>query len=92
MTWILNKVVKTFQITILVVLAFLLTGTYIISALHMILLIFLTDFVTLSLSTDNVRYSEKPDSLNITGRINHVGVKQPVSRGQMPLLSKRTYS
>ncbi len=68
-TWILNKVVKTFQITILVVIAFLLTGTYIISALHMILLIFLTDFVTLSLSTDNVRYSEKPDSWNITGLI-----------------------
>ncbi len=68
-TWILNKVVKTFQITILVVLAFLLTGTYIISAFHMILLIFLTDFVTLSLSTDNVRYSEKPDSWNITGLV-----------------------
>jgi H+-transporting ATPase len=68
-TWILNKVIKTFQITILVVIAFLLTGTYIISALHMILLIFLTDFVTLSLSTDNVRYSEKPDNWNITGLI-----------------------
>jgi H+-transporting ATPase len=68
-TWILNKVVKTFQIAVLVVLAFLLTGMYIISALHMILLIFLTDFVTLSLSTDNVRYSEKPDSWNITGLI-----------------------
>jgi H+-transporting ATPase len=68
-TWILNKVIKTFQITVFVVLAFLLTGQYIISALHMILLLFLTDFVTLSISTDNVRYSSKPDTWNITGLV-----------------------
>jgi H+-transporting ATPase len=68
-TWILNKILKTFQITVFVVLAFLLTGEYIISALHMILLLFLTDFVTLSISTDNVRYSELPDSWNITGLV-----------------------
>jgi len=68
-TWILNKVIKTFQITVFVVLAFLLTGQYIISALHMILLLFLTDFVTLSISTDNVRYSRNPDTWNITGLV-----------------------
>jgi len=68
-TWVLNKIIKTFQITVFVVLAFLLTGEYIISALHMILLLFLTDFVTLSISTDNVRYSEQPDSWNITGLV-----------------------
>ncbi len=68
-TWILNKIIKTFQITVFVVLAFLLTGEYIISALHMILLLFLTDFVTLSISTDNVRYSEQPDSWNIIGLV-----------------------
>jgi H+-transporting ATPase len=68
-TWILNKIIKTFQIAVFVVLAFLLTGQYIISALHMILLLFLTDFVTLSISTDNVRYSGKPDTWNITGLV-----------------------
>ena len=68
-TWILNKILKTFQITVFVVLVFLLTGDYIISALHMILLLFLTDFVTLSISTDNVRYSVKPDRWNITGLV-----------------------
>jgi H+-transporting ATPase len=68
-TWVLNKIMKTFQITVFVVLAFLLTGEYIISALHMILLLFLTDFVTLAISTDNVRYSEQPDSWNITGLV-----------------------
>jgi len=68
-TWILNKIIKTFQITVFVVLAFLLTGEYVISALHMILLLFLTDFVTLSISTDNVRYSNQPDSWDITGLV-----------------------
>lgn len=51
------------------VLAFLLTGEYTISALHMILLLFLTDFVTLSISTDNVGYSGKPDTWNIAGLV-----------------------
>jgi len=35
----------------------------------MTLLLFLTDFVTLSISSDNVRYSEHPDSWNITGLV-----------------------
>lgn len=68
-TWILNKILKTFQITVFVVLAFLLTGTYVISALHMILLLFLTDFVTLSISTDRVRHSRKPDTWKIQGLV-----------------------
>ena len=68
-TWILNKVVKTFQIVVFVVLAFLLTGDYIVSIFSMVLLIFLTDFVTLSISTDNVRYSRMPDSWNIRGLV-----------------------
>ena len=68
-TWILNKILKTFQITVFVVMVFLFTGLYVMSALHMILLLFLTDFVTLSISTDNVRYSEKPDTWDITGMV-----------------------
>jgi H+-transporting ATPase len=68
-TWTLNKIVKTFQIAVFVVIAFLFTGQYVISALHMILLLFLTDFVTLSISTDNVRPSPQPDDWNIAGLV-----------------------
>ena len=68
-TWVLNKIIKTFQITVFVVLVFLVTGRYVMSPLHMILLLFLTDFVTLSISTDNVRYSSKPDSWDILGLV-----------------------
>ena len=68
-TWTLNKIIKTFQITVFVILTFVLTGQYIVSALHMILLLFLTDFVTLALSTDHVRFSSRPDTWNITGLV-----------------------
>jgi len=68
-TWILNKIVKTFLIVVFVVLGFILTGEYVVSIFSMVLLLFLTDFVTLSISTDNVRYSPTPDSWNITGLV-----------------------
>ena len=68
-TWILNKIVKTFLIVVFVVLGFILTGEYVVSIFSMLLLLFLTDFVTLSISTDNVRYSPTPDSWNITGLV-----------------------
>jgi H+-transporting ATPase len=68
-TWILNKVVKTFLVVVFVVLGFILTGEYVVSIFSMVLFLFLTDFVTLSISTDNVRYSTKPDSWNIAGLV-----------------------
>jgi H+-transporting ATPase len=68
-TWILNKVVKTFQVVVFVIMAFLLFGNYIVSIFSMVLFLFLTDFVTLSISTDNVRYSRNPDSWNIEGLV-----------------------
>jgi H+-transporting ATPase len=73
-TWVLNKIVKTFQVVVFVIFAFVLTGQYVVSIFSMILFLFLTDFVTLSLSTDNVRYSGKPDSWNITGLVAAVVV------------------
>jgi H+-transporting ATPase len=68
-TWILNKVVKTFQIVLFVVLAFLLTGLFVVDAFQVVLLLFLVDFVTISLATDNVRPSEKPETWNITALV-----------------------
>lgn len=69
LTWIFNKVVKTFQIVVFVVVAFLLTGRFIVSAFDVVLLLFVIDFVTLSISTDNARWSKVPDTWNITGLI-----------------------
>ena len=69
LTWIFNKVVKTFQVVVFVVVAFLLTGQFVISVFGVVLLLFVIDFVTLSLSTDNVRGSKHPDSWEITGLV-----------------------
>ncbi len=66
LTWIFNKIVKTFQVVLFVIVAFLLTGLFVVSAFQVVLLLFLVDFVTISLSTDNVRPSEKPETWNIT--------------------------
>jgi len=65
-TWVLNKIVKTFEIAVFVTLAFLITGYYVLSALDIILFLFLIDFVTISLSTDNERGSKTPERWNVS--------------------------
>lgn len=72
-TWVLNKIVKTFEVAVFVALAFLLTGRYVVSALDIVLLLFAVDFVTISLSTDRVRWSRQPDKWNVTSLVK-VGV------------------
>lgn len=67
LTWIFNKVIKTFQIVVFVVVAFLLTKKFIVSAFDVILLMFVVDFVTLSISTDNARWSKEPDTWDVKG-------------------------
>lgn len=69
LTWIFNKIIKTFQTVVFVSAAFIITGKYIVSAFDIILLLFVVDFVTLSLSTDNVRWSKKPETWNIRGPV-----------------------
>jgi H+-transporting ATPase len=65
-TWTLNKVVKTFEVAVFIALAFLLTGYYTVSALDIVLLLFLVDFVTISLSTDRVTWSRNPERWNVS--------------------------
>jgi len=68
-TWVINKMIRTFKRVVFIVVAFILTGRYVVSTFDMILLLFLSDYVTLSLSTDRVRYSKKPESWDITGLV-----------------------
>ena len=72
-TWTVNKIVKTFEVAVFITLAFLLTGYYVVSALDIVLLLFVVDFVTISLSTDRVRWSRQPEKWNVTGLVK-VGV------------------
>lgn len=72
-TWTLNKIVKTFQVAVFIATAFFLTGYYVVSALDIILMLLFLDFVTISLSTDRVRWSKLPEKWNVTGLVK-VGV------------------
>ena len=67
--WILSKIIRTLQIATFVVLSFLFTGSYVVSAFAIILYFFMTDFVKISLSTDNQRWSKKPNTWNITSLV-----------------------
>lgn len=68
-TWILNKISRTILKTCFVVFAFIIMGKYVISASAMLIMIFMTDFVKISLSTDNVRWSKKPAIWDINGLV-----------------------
>jgi H+-transporting ATPase len=72
-SWTINKIIRTFKRVVFIVLAFILTGRFVVSTFNMILLLFLSDYVTLSISTDRVRYSEKPERWN-TGGLVKLGV------------------
>jgi H+-transporting ATPase len=61
LTYTLNKVVKTFQIAVFLSLGVLLTGSFVITPLLVVLLLFLNDFVTMSVATDRVSFSVHPD-------------------------------
>ena len=61
-TWIQNKIIRTFNIVVFVVTAYLLTGVYVVGAFEVVLLLFLTDFVTISIATDNARPSLRPET------------------------------
>jgi len=65
--WILNKITRSIFKTCFVVIAYLVFGKYVISASAILIIIFMTDFVKVSLATDNVVISKKPASWNING-------------------------
>ncbi len=64
--WIVNKIVKTFEVVVFASLAFIFTGLAVVGAFQIVLLLLMNDFVTISLSTDNVRWSRKPDTWKIS--------------------------
>ena len=66
-TWILNKIARTILKTCFVVIAFLILGKFVMTASAMLIMIFMTDFVKISLSTDNVKWSQNPAKWNING-------------------------
>ena len=64
-TWVINKISRTILKAGLVVLAFVASGRDIISASAILLVTLMTDFMKISLSTDNVRWSRRPEKWDV---------------------------
>ena len=67
LTWIINKISRTILKASFVAIAFVVTGQFVVSAFAMLLLTFMTDFAKISLATDHVRPSKKPETWEIGG-------------------------
>ena len=73
LTWVINKISRTILKAAFVAVAYVVTGKFAVPALAMLLLTFMTDFAKISLATDNVQSSKKPETWNI-GRFITVSV------------------
>jgi len=69
LTWIINKISRTILKAAYVAIAFVVTGRFVVSAFAMLLLVFMTDFAKISLATDHVRPSRRPETWDIGGYI-----------------------
>lgn len=61
LTYTLNKISKTFQVSLFLGLGLLITGSFVTTPRLVLLLLFANDFVTMSLATDRVGFSPSPD-------------------------------
>jgi H+-transporting ATPase len=65
LTYTLNKIIKTIEIALFLTVGVLLTRTFVITPLLIVLLLFTNDFVTMSIATDRVSFSTQPDRWDI---------------------------
>lgn len=66
-TYTLNMLIKKIEIMMLLVIGFLVTRHKPLTPLLMVLFLFLNDFLTMSLSTDRMEYSLRPNRWNTRG-------------------------
>ena len=66
LTWILNRLTRTFQFLGLLAIGFFWLNSNLLTVLDMVILVFASDFLAMSLATDNVTYTKKkPDVWNM---------------------------
>jgi H+-transporting ATPase len=65
LTYTLNKIIKTIEIAVFLSVGVILTGTFVVTPMLVVLLLFTNDFVTMSIATDHVSFSPQPDRWNI---------------------------
>ncbi|GLI53853.1 plasma-membrane proton-efflux P-type ATPase [Thermodesulfovibrio yellowstonii] len=65
LSWVINKVTKVIEFVCLLTIGFLWLHDIVLSLLGMSLLVFANDFVTMTLSTDNVKHTSNPNTWNV---------------------------
>lgn len=70
LTYTLNKIMKTIQVAFFLTLSFFVVRFFVTTPFDVILLIFANDFVTMSIATDNVGFSLKPEKWNVRSLIS----------------------
>jgi len=60
LTYTLNKIVKTVEIAVFLSLGVMLTGTFVVTPLLIVLLLFTNDFVTMAIAADRADASKRP--------------------------------
>ena len=65
LTYTLNKIAKTFQVSLFLGLGLLSAGAFVTTPRLVLLLLFANDFVTMSLATDRVGFSSRPERWQI---------------------------
>ena len=74
LTYTINKIMKTLEIAVFLTIGVIVTHAFVITPLLIVLLLFTNDFVTMSIATDHVAFSQRPDrwdvrTLMLTGSI-----------------------
>lgn len=69
LTYTLNKIIKTIQVAAFLSLGLIFTGVFVTTPLLVVLLLLANDFVTMSIATDRVRASPKPDRWDVRGML-----------------------
>lgn len=65
LTYTLNKIMKTIQVVFFLTTSFFVFRFFVTTPFDIILLLFANDFVTMSIATDNVRYSKSPEKWKV---------------------------
>jgi len=66
LTYTLNKIAKTLEIAVFLSLGVMLTGIFVVTPTLVVLLLFTNDFVTMSIATDRVDFSPKPERWRVS--------------------------
>jgi H+-transporting ATPase len=92
--WVVSKISKTLFTVVYVCVAYIITAQFVVSAFDMVLLLFIIDFVTLTLSTDIVSWSKNPESWKIKPLVKHgfiLGMLLIAERNILGLLTLTSY-